>query len=67
MDGIQTCSRSLLTPGVCCVPECSSPAAVAALTDNLVEHAMCESCAGDDSIVETKPLVWAEHWGPPCQ
>lgn len=59
---IRTCSESLLAPGACCV--CRDTATVAALTTDLVEHARCERHGTGDHLLATKPLVWADAWGP---
>lgn len=59
---ITTCSDSLLRPGECCV--CREPATVAALTADLTEHARCEKHGTGGHLLASKPLVWADAWGP---
>ncbi len=66
MSGVRTCVESLMRPGRCCMG-CLEDASLAALEfddDGIAtEHAICANHP-DGMWDATKPLQWAEAWGP---
>ena len=65
-DRISTCAESLLNPGICCEPNCTNPATVAALrfepSGEAIEHTDCDRHQG--TAAATKPLKFDPIWVP---